>query len=456
MKRSTIKKRAVLAVAFFLVAMLFVFVAAQKKAPEIKEPKAKVSIDWWFQDWPGGVNWQKDWVGKFQSMHPNINVNLIPIPFDDLFAKLIPSVAQKTEPEIMYGYDEWVSGKDVSKLFLPLTPTLMSTEEFKEYVYEAPLKNVTGSDGNIYGYPFLTGANAFGFTYHKDLFKQAGIDPSKIKSWDDLKAATKKLAAYNTNKSIKRSGVLFSYTETANAFLDMIQMQGARDKVFDPKTHTWNFNIPEAKKAMETFKWFVDNKVYDPQSGDPFNSFPNKLGAMLLIGPWNVGSSMTNFPELDLGYILMPPFPTADTKLVLGSVVSYGTYFVSKRVTGDKKNAALIFLKEMITNPVPYVDIPFYNKPPYWVGAVCNKKYIADLEKRPAEKMNEYSRTALTATNKGLPAVNTLETKIAEPILIRQVLYPEIESVLLGKKSIDEMLKYITDYLTNQEKQLAE
>jgi len=236
----------------------------------------------------------------------------------------------------------------------------------------------------------------------------------------------------------------------------MIQMQGARDKVFDPKTHTWNFNIPEAKKAMETFKWFVDNKVYDPQSGDPFNSFPNKLGAMLLIGPWNVGSSMTNFPELDLGYILMPPFPTADTKLVLGSVVSYGTYFVSKRVTGDKKNAALIFLKEMITNPVPYVDIPFYNKPPYWVGAVCNKKYIADLEKRPAEKMNEYSRTALTATNKGLPAVNTLETKIAEPILIRQVLYPEIESVLLGKKSIDEMLKYITDYLTNQEKQLAE
>ena len=202
MKRSTIKKRAVLAVAFFLVAMLFVFVAAQKKAPEIKEPKAKVSIDWWFQDWPGGVNWQKDWVGKFQSMHPNITVNLIPIPFDDLFAKLIPSVAQKTEPEIMYGYDEWVSGKDVSKLFLPLTPTLMSTEEFKEYVYEAPLKNVTGSDGNIYGYPFLTGANAFGFTYHKDLFKQAGIDPSKIKSWDDLKAATKKLAAYNTNKSI--------------------------------------------------------------------------------------------------------------------------------------------------------------------------------------------------------------------------------------------------------------
>jgi hypothetical protein len=52
--------------------------------------------------------------------------------------------------------------------------------------------------------------------------------------------------------------------------------------------------------------------------------------------------------------------------------------------------------------------------------------------------------------------VKTLATKIAEPILIRQVTFPEMENVLLGKKSVDEALKYLTDYLTNQEKQLAE
>jgi ABC-type glycerol-3-phosphate transport system substrate-binding protein len=455
MKPRSFKTIGVVVIALFMVAMVFVFIAAQKKV-EIKEPKSKVKIDWWFQDWSGGVAWQKDWVTKFQTKHPNITVNLIPVPFQDLFTKLIPSISQGTEPEIMFGYDEWVSGKDVSKLFLPLTPTIMSAEEFKDYVYEAPLKNVTGSNGEIYGYPFVTGANAFGFTYHKDIFKQAGVDASKIKSWDDLKAAAKKLTVYNTDKTIKRSGILFSYTESANAFLDMVQAQGARDKMFDPSTHEWDFNIPEAKKAMETFKWFVDNKTYDPKSGDPFNSFPNKLGAMLLIGPWNVGASMTSFPELDVGYILMPSFPKADTQLVLGSIVSYGVYFVSKRVSGDKKNAALIFLKDIITEPAEYMDIPFYRTPPYWVGAVCNKKYVADLESRPADKMTEFSRTALTATNKGLPAVRTLETKISEPIIIRQVIYPEMENVFLGKKSVDEALKYLTDYLTNQEKQLAE
>ncbi len=442
--------------------LFFVLFAGKEKegagveAGKVTEPSAKVTIDFWHQDWPGGINWMTAYVKKFNAKHANITVNLIPVAFGELFAKLIPSVAQGNEPALMFGYSDWVYGKDVSKLFMPITPTLFSMDEFKKIIYPAAMIGVVGSDGEAHGLPVATGANAFGFVYHKDLFKKAGVDPTSIKSWDDLKAATKKLTVYNSDGSIKRSGILFSYTESANTLLDMIQMQGARDKLLNPQTHEWNFNIPEAKKAMETFKWFVDNKVYDPHSGDPFTAFPNKLGAMLLIGPWDVGASMTDFPELDVGYILMPPFPEPSNKLVLGSVISYFDLFVSKRLKGDEKNAALIFIKELMTQPQEYFDIAFYQKPPFWVGAVCNQNYIAELESRPADKMNEFSKTALTATKVGLPAVNTLDTKIPEPILIRQAIYPEMESVFLGKKSIDEMLQYLTNYLTGQEKQLAE
>jgi len=443
--------RNVLLVALLLLAAFSLW--AQKAIPE---PKSKVKLDWWYQDWSGGINWIKEYVPVFEKKHPNVAINVIPISFNDLYAKFIPSIAQGNEADILFGYDEWVVGKDVSKLFTPLTPTLMTKEEFKQYIYTPPLKNVTAKDGNIYGVPAITGANAFGFAYHKDLFQAAGLDAGKIKSWDDLKAASKKLSVYNADGTIKRSGVLFTYTEAANALLDMIQMQGARDKVFNKQANTWNFNIPEAKKALETFKWFVDNKTFDPQSGDYATSFPNKIGAMLLIGPWNVGSVMTQFPELNVGYILMPPFPTAKDKLVLGSVVSYATYFASKRLKGDKLNGALLLLKEIMTNPAEYADIPFYKKPPYWVGAVCLKKYIDELAKRPAGKMNEFAQTALTATQKGLPAINTLETRIAEPILIRDVIHPEMMNVFLGKKSVDEALSYMTDYLTKQEKQLAQ
>jgi ABC-type glycerol-3-phosphate transport system substrate-binding protein len=422
----------------------------------IPEPKSQVKIDWWFQDWSGGAAWMKDYVAIYQKKHPTVTLNLILVPFNDLYAKFIPSIASGNEPEILMGYDDWLSNKDVSKLFYPLTPNLFSKDEMKQFIYEASLKNVTGSDGNYYGVPWVTGANGFGFIYHKDLFKKAGVDASKIKSWDDLKAAAKKLTVYNADKTIKQSGVLFTYTEAANTLLDLIQMQGARDKVFNAKTLTWNFNIPEAKKALETFKWFIDNKTFDPQSGDFSTSFPNKLGAMLLIGPWNVGAVKTSFPELDVGYFLMPAFPTADTKLVLGSVLSYGVMAPSKRLSGDKLNAALLFFKDLVTKPTDHYDLPFFHVPPYWVGAVCNKAYVADLMKRPDNTMNEYARTALTATNKGLPAVNSLMTKIAEPILIRQVIHPEMMNLFLGKKSVDEVAKYMSDYLTQQEKQLAQ
>lgn len=428
--------------------------APKMEKADVAEPAEEVVLDWWFQEWTGGVNWMADYIKIFEADHPNIKINLVPVPFTDLYAKFIPAIAQGNEPELMYGYDDWLAGKDVSKLFYPLTPTLFSTDEFKEYIYEPPLKNVTGPDGNYYGMPWATGANAFGFTYHKDLFEEAGIDPASIKSWDDLKAAAKKLTVYNDDGSIKRSGMLFSYTEPAYTLLDMIQMQGARDKMFNREAAEWNFNIPEARKAMETFKWFVDNKVYDPTSGDPFTSFPNKLGAMLLIGPWNVGSTMTNFPELDIGYVMMPPFPDADDELVLGSVASYGVFFVSKRVEGAKKDAALLFIKTIMTNPVVFYDIPFYHEPPYWVGAVCNSKFIDALSARGDSEMNEFTRTGLAAAKEGIPQVRTLETHITEPVLIRQVIYPEMENVFLGKKSIDEMLDYLTDYLTAQEKQL--
>lgn len=180
-------------------------------AVEVPEPSTKVTLDMWFQDWSGGIKWQKTYAELFEKKHPNIHINVIPVPFEELFTKLIPSIAQRNEADILYGYDDWVIGKDVSKLFLPLTPTLLSAEELKELVFEAPLKHVTGSDGNIYGYPFLTGGNAFGFVYHKDLFREAGVDAATIKSWDDIKVAAQKLTVHNPDGSIKKRNSFLLY-----------------------------------------------------------------------------------------------------------------------------------------------------------------------------------------------------------------------------------------------------
>ncbi len=439
-------------VVFFV---FFVLVTVGITQENLTEPASKVTLDMWFQDWSGGVSWMRDYAQWFESQHPNVHINLIPVPFEQLFTKLIPAIAQKTEADILYGYDDWVIGRDVSKLFLPLTPTIYSVEELKNRVFEAPLKHLTGSDGNIYGYPIASGGNAFGFVYHKDLFQESAIDVTSIKSWDDLKTVGKKLTVYNPDGSIQRSGVLFSYTEAANALLDMIIMQGAKDKLLNTEKAEWSFNIPEARNAMETFYWFVENKVYDPESGDPSVSFPNKLGAMLLNGPWRVGAVMTDFPELDIGFFMMPPFPTSKTPLQIGAICHWGTLFLSRRLEGDKKKAGLLYIKQIIDDPLTFYEIPFNHVPPYWVGVTSSKKAVADLRAKEAE-LNEYSKAALQATEIGVPALSPLDTKISEAILIRSVIFPEMQEVFLGRKSIDEMLKYLSEYLTSQEKEIAQ
>ena len=418
------------------------------------EPSNNVKIDFWMQDWSGGNLWMKAYISEFQKRHPKITVNHIPVPFDQLYTKLIPSIMVKNEPPVMFGYDEWLLGKDPSKLFLGITPTIYTKKEFENYIQRPPLKNITGSDGNYYGVPMLTGANAFGFVYHKDLFREANIDASKIKTFDDLKAAAKKLRKRDSNGNITRSGILFSYTETANAFLDLIQHQGGSKEMLNPNTNTWNLNTKKARNSLNSFKWFVDNKIYDPQSGDPFKTFPNKQGAMLLIGPWDVGVAMSSFPDLEVSYFTMPKYDT-NSERVFGSVLSYGSYFISKNIDKDEKKAAIILIRDMIENN-SFIDTPLYASPPYWVGAVANKNYLEDLKNRSDSEMNEFSKTALEVSMNGLPNVKTLETLISEPILIRQQIYPMMHKVFMNEISINDALNELTEQLTMLEKEKGE
>ncbi|GAG96383.1 unnamed protein product, partial [marine sediment metagenome] len=241
-------------------------------------------------------------------------------------------------------FDEWVAGKDISKIFAPITPDLYSTDEVGNIIFEAASGKITGSDGNFYGIPWGTGANAAGILIHKDLFDEAGIDQASIQTWDDVKDASKKLAKYNDDGSIERSGIIFTYTEAANLFLDVIVGQGAGEKLLNSETGEWNFNIPEAKNSLELLNWFVDEKVFDPTSGDPFTSFPNKLAAMLVIGPWSLGAWGDQYPDLKLDYMYMPKYPGVDKNV--HSVVSWACMAVSKRLEGDKRNAALLYIKE--------------------------------------------------------------------------------------------------------------
>ena len=425
--------------------------AEEAEAAGVIVPEGEVSIDLWFQDWAGGKSWIEAWEPVFEEIYPTINVNLTFLPFEELNTKIFPAIAAGNEADLMMFYDEWLLGKDASKVFAPITPDLYNANEIGEVTFKSALSRLTGSDGEVYGLPWGTGANAAGILIHKDLFDEAGIDPTSIQTWDDVKDATKKLTVYNDDGSIARSGIVFTYTETANLFLDLIVGQGAGKELFNSETGEWNFNIPEAKNALELLKWFVDEKVFDPQSGDPFTSFPNKLTAMLVAGPWTLGAWGDQYPDLKLDYIYMPKYPGLDKNV--HTVVSWACMGVSKRLEGEKRNAALLFLKEMMENPEFY-DIPFTNG--FWVGVPGSKAYVGSVVKLAAEgnAPTKEAEIAATIASNYVPSIDLLLTEISEPELIRAVIFPELQSVFIGDKTVDEVLDYLTTTLTRIEQEL--
>jgi len=422
--------------------------ASEEGAEEVSAPEEEVTLTLWFQDWEGGSKWTNDWISVFEEKYPNISIDVTFLPFEEINTKLFPAIAAGNESDLMFFYDDWLLGKDASKFFGPVTPDLYTYDEIKEVTFESTIVRYTGSDGELYAIPWGTGSNAAGILYHKDIIDESGVDIESIKTWEDLKAAAKTLTKYDASGKIERSGILFTYHEIAYTWLDMIAAQGAADELFNVDTGEWNFNIPEAKESLEFINSFVEEDLFDPQSGDPFTAFPNKLGAMFEVGPWGLGAWGEQYPDLELDYMYMPLYQGTDKNV--HTIASWGSMAYSKNLEGDEKNAALLFLKEVLENEEFY-NIPFEND--YWVGTPGSKAYLDNLVQKVEAGDVPSPKAGITArfAPKYVENINLLPTKISEPELIRATIFPEMTSVFIGSKTVDEVLDYLTQTCTNLE-----
>lgn len=420
-----------------------------EEVEEVPTPEEEVSLDFWFQDWPGGKLWIESYIPLFEEKNPNIKVNIILVPYEELATKIFPAVAAGEEPDIFMIYDVWFAGTDLTGVFGVLTPDLYSVEEFKEKVYEQTLTYMYGSDKNIYGVPMASGAINSGIIYHKDIIDEAGVDISAIETWGDLKDVAKKLTTYNEDGSISRSGMSLGMLHTGYILNDMIAAQGASDKLFNEETGEWNYNIPEAKKAMEILKSFVDEEIYNPFEGDVMTAFPNKLIAMMNIGPWALGAWVGEYPELELGYTFMPKIEGTDRNVF--ATGSFSDIAISKRLEGDKRNAALILLRDIVENPA-FFDVPIDNG--YWIGVPASKPYVDNLVNLAEEgKLSGNKEIVANVASSYLPNIELILSRLSAIELYETLNIQEMQSVFLGEKTIDEMLDYLTTNATLKEQE---
>ncbi len=139
---------------------------------------------------PAQVKIWEEAARAFEAAHPGVKIEMRFLENEAYKAKLPTILQSKDRPDIIYS---WAGG--VLKTQIEAGVLKDITDEVKDYrdtIAPAALAAFT-QDGRIYGLPMAL--SQVGFLYNKDLMAKANVDPTKIKTWDDLLAAVKALKA---------------------------------------------------------------------------------------------------------------------------------------------------------------------------------------------------------------------------------------------------------------------
>lgn len=159
----------------------------------------EVTITWLMRSNPVENKWQKEYViPKFQEKYPNIKVNLIIVPYNQMDQKLLTMVAAGEPPDV---FSQWgVSGFGdyyTRGLLLDLTPYI-NRDKYNLGAFIPRVVNIYKRSGKYYSVPQVTNYGILVY-YNKDLFDKAGLPyppvdwQDKSWNWDKMVQYAKKL-----------------------------------------------------------------------------------------------------------------------------------------------------------------------------------------------------------------------------------------------------------------------
>lgn len=240
-------------------------------------------------------------VNSFNKSHPGVHVNVLETNNDYALQKVLTAVRGGNPPDIAYLYGSWAP--NIAKI--PSVVDLTSVVHNKSVNWQDfyPGERAVATVGNkIIGIPALV--DNLAIVYNKTLFQKAGISPpSPTWTWDDFRAAAKKL----TNPATKQ----FGWSIPADASEDTVwhweaMLWEAGGQILNSNDTKAAFNSPQGLEAMTMLKdMAVDDKsVYIDTTNSKYTNLfnANKIG-MLVTGPWDLSTI-----HVPYGVQIMPTF----------------------------------------------------------------------------------------------------------------------------------------------------
>ena len=255
--------------------------------------------------------WQ-DAAQEYEKSHPGVKIEFDYLENEAFKAKLPTLLQSKDRPSLFHSWGGGVMYEQINSGVLQDITSAISEGGFKDTFYPAGIQNFT-YQGKTYGLPNDVGPIVF--WYNKELCEKAGVDPTKIKTWDDFIDAVKKCQAAGITPIAaggKDKWPLHFYPA-----LLMMRIMGKEgmQAAYDDKNG--GFASPDVVKAFQLYK---DLAALNPfQKGFLANTYPESAGtfhdgktAFHLMGTWDTpegradAADQKGLPDEKLGWFFFP------------------------------------------------------------------------------------------------------------------------------------------------------
>jgi raffinose/stachyose/melibiose transport system substrate-binding protein len=249
---------------------------------------------------------------EYEKAHPGVKIEFDYLENEAFKAKLPTLLQSKDRPSMFHSWGGGVMYEQVTSGVCQDITNAISEGGFKDTFYPAGIQNFT-YQGKTYGLPNDVGPVVF--WYNKELCEKAGVDPTKIKYWEDFIDAVKKCQAAGITPLAaggKDKWPLHFYPA-----LLMMRIMGKEgmQAAYDDKNG--GFGSPDVVKAFQLYK---DLAALSPfQKGFLANTYPEAAGtfhdgktAFHLMGTWDVlegradSADQKGLPDEKLGWFFFP------------------------------------------------------------------------------------------------------------------------------------------------------
>lgn len=285
---------------------------------------------------------------RFMKENPDVKVEFIGVPMNDLFTKLTALATANDLPDAYFMTTEFKT-KAVDLGIAEDLNNLFTEEEINEFI-PATIADASVGDSLVY-LPFIATPPAL--IYRADWFADKGLDVPT--DWDEFRDVAKSLTEdTNNDGKIDRWGFAMLAMRNGSAagrFLYMMRTFGIKE-LYQDADGSWKTDIG-SQKFQEALRMFTElatkDQVVPPgviETGYPeaSQSFASEKTAMMITGPNAIGTIYAQNPSLQgkIGSAVIPK----DVEHV--STLGLNGYTINPQ--SDKKDAVVKWMKYLTSN----------------------------------------------------------------------------------------------------------